>query len=165
MVEKKVLSWLSEIVKIKLTVVLSSSSFPPIEPSRFNLSTCLSLSLSVSKRDELYVQSLDEYEMVELLGEIGRNRWGRYFFFFCLCSSRASRFFSLSKGWRGTRRGTRSLIKIYWSFWLIREFLWKANFEMVFVEHQLDDDSNILWLGMWREEENLLESYYVVSIF
>lgn len=74
MVEKKVLSWLSEIVKIKLTVVLSSSSFPPIEPSRFNLSTCLSLSLSVSKRDELYVQSLDEYEMVELLGEIGRNR-------------------------------------------------------------------------------------------
>lgn len=36
---------------------------------------------------------------------------------------------------------------------------------MVFVEHQLDDDSNILWLGMWREEENLLESYYVVSIF
>lgn len=68
-------------LSLSVTVPPFSLFLDRILAGRFNLSprtTCLS---SPSLRNETSpCPALDEYEMAELLGEIERNRWGRYFF-------------------------------------------------------------------------------------
>lgn len=95
-------SWIYQYTPLSLSLITIASL--PLSllslrsnPSRFNLSTCLS---PPRKRDEPSVRPLDEYEMVELLGEIGRNRWGRYFFFFFAFVLLRSRFLSFFFLWR-----------------------------------------------------------------
>lgn len=72
---------LSFSLSLSVTVPPFSLFLDRILAGRFNLSprtTCLS---SPSLRNETSpCPALDEYEMAELLGEIERNRWGRYFF-------------------------------------------------------------------------------------